>query len=991
LAAEAEENGLGETRSFKLLSPGTMVSHYRIMEKIGEGGMGVVYRAEDTRLKRVVALKFLPPRFLCDADARSRFEHEAQSASALSHPNITTIHEIDDAEGRCFIAMEHVGGKTIRELVEESGLSVEEVVDIALQISRGLDAAHRRGVVHRDIKSDNIKVSEDGIVKIMDFGLAKLKGASRLTKDGTTVGTLRYMSPEQVRGKGVDRRSDLFSLGVVLYEMLTGHLPFGGEDEASVVNSILNQVPEPLARYKAEVTDGLQRIVDKALAKDKDERYQHADEIVADLKRERHASEVTEVTRTSAAAVSRKPGSNFLRILVPVVAACIVAVLLFVFEPFRIKLGPDRAAIAQDNSLAIMYFENMVDPEDTDRTGKMATALLITDLSELEHVEVVSRQRLFDILRTLGKEDIKIIDESVASEVAERAGVKWVLTGSILQIQPAMVLSSGISDAESGKILASQRVSGEPGEGIFAVVDRLSKAIKEDLALPEAPGIDADRSIADVTTDSPEAYRYYTEGWDLFWKHYMNEAEASFRKSLEHDSTFAMANWVLSYLVGEPERSELMARAVRHSDKANDFERNYISAMAARHAGDYHRSAEILAKLADRYPHDVRVHLSLGMLYRAYLHAPAKAIAALRKAVEIDPLDKEVYNQLAYTYDDAGDLDNAIWAINEYIALAPDEANPYDSRADLYAFNGKIEEALESYRRASQIKPLFSTSGEGAMYLFKGEYARAESCYNELAKSYDPWKRSQGRLLLATVPMYQGRFMEALRILEDGVAADRMEQFLGSSVSGKHRLISAIHLEMGDKQAAIAAARRCMEVRAEVYPNDPAFAADFYIGILCMTGSLEEAEELAAPRVELYAEHPERATQSDLLMLGNLELARGNADEAIRYIRRSLALGDPHLHVRTFAAEACLEAGRLGEAVDLLEAALSRFDQVRAMVPVRSVKAHYWLGLAYEGSGWKDKAIEQYETFLDIWINADPGLAAVEDARRRLARLTGGA
>jgi serine/threonine protein kinase len=205
-----------------VFSPGTVISHYRIIEKIGAGGMGVVYKAEDTRLKRTVALKCLPPRLICDTEAKERFEHEARAASALNHANITTIYEIDEVEGQCFIAMEYIEGESIREIATEKSLSLPEILDISIQMAGGLNAAHERGVIHRDVKSANIMVTTKGRVKIMDFGLAKLRGVTRLTKTGTTLGTLQYMSPEQVQGKDVDNRSDLFSLGVVLYEMITG-------------------------------------------------------------------------------------------------------------------------------------------------------------------------------------------------------------------------------------------------------------------------------------------------------------------------------------------------------------------------------------------------------------------------------------------------------------------------------------------------------------------------------------------------------------------------------------------------------------------------------------------------------------------------------------------------------------------------------------------------------------------------------------------------
>jgi serine phosphatase RsbU (regulator of sigma subunit) len=268
-----------------------IISHYEILEKLGEGGMGVVYKAKDTKLGRTVALKFLPPHLLCDAEAKARFEHEAKAASALNHNNITTIHDIDEVEDQCFICMEHIEGKSLKEHLKEKSLSVKEVLDIAIQIGEGLSAAHKKDIVHRDIKSDNIMLTHEGVVKIMDFGLAKLKGVTRLTKTGSTLGTVAYMSPEQAQGMEVDQRSDIFSFGVVLYEMFTDQLPFKGEHEAAVIYSIVNETPESLARYKANVPEELQRIVDKALAKDREERYQHIDGLLADLKHERKSEE----------------------------------------------------------------------------------------------------------------------------------------------------------------------------------------------------------------------------------------------------------------------------------------------------------------------------------------------------------------------------------------------------------------------------------------------------------------------------------------------------------------------------------------------------------------------------------------------------------------------------------------------------------------------------------------------------------------------------
>lgn len=275
------------------------ILHYEILEKLGEGGMGVVYKAHDTKLDRVVALKFLPQHLTKDVNEKERFYHEARAAAALTHQNVAVVYEIGETpfsessgvrhDDQVFIAMEYVEGKTLKQLVEKESdsLSIRKVLDMAIQICEGLTAAHEKGIVHRDIKSDNIMVTTKGQVKIMDFGLAKLKGASKLTREGSTLGTAAYMSPEQAQGEDVDHRSDIFSFGIVLYELLACHLPFRGDHQAALLYSILNEEPQPIARFNDKVSPELERIVYKALSKDREERYQHIDDMLADLRREK--------------------------------------------------------------------------------------------------------------------------------------------------------------------------------------------------------------------------------------------------------------------------------------------------------------------------------------------------------------------------------------------------------------------------------------------------------------------------------------------------------------------------------------------------------------------------------------------------------------------------------------------------------------------------------------------------------------------------------
>jgi len=302
--------------------------------------MGVVYKAQDTKLDRIVALKFLPKHLLCDKETKTRFVHEAKAASALDHQNIATVYEIDEAEGECFISMACIEGKSIKEVIKEKRLSIEEILKIAIQVCEGLTMAHEKGIVHRDIKSDNIMLTPRGQVKIMDFGLAKLKGATKLTTTGTTLGTLQYMSPEQAQGKEADHRSDIFSFGVVLYEMITGQLPFQGEHEAAIIYSIVNETPEPLARYKANVPEGLQKVVEKAMEKNTEMRYQHVEDMLIDLRRlKRDTSEVLPKSMKALTIKGRKLRTTRL-ILGGFAAVAIIFMIISIFFNKFIKREP---------------------------------------------------------------------------------------------------------------------------------------------------------------------------------------------------------------------------------------------------------------------------------------------------------------------------------------------------------------------------------------------------------------------------------------------------------------------------------------------------------------------------------------------------------------------------------------------------------------------------------------------------------------------------
>jgi tetratricopeptide (TPR) repeat protein len=536
-------------------------------------------------------------------------------------------------------------------------------------------------------------------------------------------------------------------------------------------------------------------------------------------------------------------------------------------------------------------------------------------------------------------------------------------------------------------------VSGEEGEQIFTVVDRLAVEIRDDLSLPAAAKAEEDRPVADVTTHSPEAYRYYLEGLEYDSKVlYDNDAEESYRKALEFDSTFAMAYYRLAQHTSREESNRLLAKAAQYSARASWREQHSIRAAQLRAAGDTEGAIQELRKIIERYPEDKETTRILAGTY----HNREEYEEALRyyeRAIEIDPLYELVYNTLAYLYDYLGDHDKSIWAINKYIALAPDEANPYDTRGDLYRSEGKIDQAAQSYRKAVELKPdsYFSLKKLGHMYLFKREYSRAESCYQRLAASTDQYWRSAGRTYLADVSIYQGKFEEALTVLDDAIAADRMEKYEGRPNRDKYwRRIRIYEVGMKNLNLAIKDCEKVMELYSGAVPDAKFYGRGTYARLLVWNGDFQQAEEVATTLRESVDEKVEWQVADYRRAMGGIEWARGNY-EGSQVISEKIPEEYRNPPCRYILGEACLMSGRLGEAVESFEKVLSDYSDVRASEAIWVVKAHYLLGRAYEESGWDKKAVEQYEEFLEIWKDADPGIPEIEDARQRLVRLKSGA
>jgi serine/threonine protein kinase/tetratricopeptide (TPR) repeat protein len=1042
---------------------GESISHYRILEKLGEGGMGVVYKAQDTKLDRLVAVKFLPQRITPDSVEKERFVLEAKAASALNHPNITTIHQIDEFEGQVFIVMEYCQGKTLKRITGEETLAVDKVLDIGIQISEGLKAAHENGVVHRDIKSDNIMITPEGRVKIMDFGLAKLKGDAMLTRTGTTLGTVAYMSPEQASGEEVDSRSDIFSLGVVLYEMIAGQLPFRGEHQAAILYSIINETPEPLARYKANVPQELLRIVDKTLRKEIGSRYQSVADLMADLKELRQQSMTQAILSAKSIYQTsrRRPFKALVTAGVILLAAAALVTGYLLLKVGRIMEKPGVGMSVKtgwQNSIAVLPFRDFSPAKDQEYFCDGMTDAIISKLSGLEDLKVIS---MSSAMRYKDPErDIK--------KVGGELDVNTVLEGSIQKEDNSIRVRAQLINVADDAHLWSQTFDREL-ESVFAIQDEISQAIVDVMKIRL---LGEDRaSFVKRYTESVEAYNAYVQGrflWNKRTEEHLMKAIEYFEKAVQLDPNYALAYAGLAdayavlpsnigYPVEEaaPKAKEAARKALQLDDKLAEAhasmglalkiegefeqaEKEYLRALElnagyayahywyslllddlGRHeeslkeletafdldplsvviltnlaskramSGDWAEAEELIGRALEIEPSRGLTYVVCGSGLR-HLGRTEEAIQIYAKAIEMDQCCWDAYNPLAYLYSHTGDFDKAIQIADKYVELAPTEADAHDTRGDIYAYHGKLDQAIENYSKALKTDPDFGMTRWKltGMYLFKKDYAKAEGLIQKQVSSKDKKARSSATKHMAQMLVFQGKFEQALAVLDQGIAADEADQIEIDETAEKHAAKFFIFLEKEDVNLAAGEVESIREILEKLESQDPAKLRDVYAILWAANGKISEADEALRTWREEIAETDPIQMGRYHRTLGAVELIKGNLTAAVTYLKMGLVEnGRPLFEARYLLAQAYVESGLADEAVEVLEKALLSHDERRLEFPIFSVKAHYLLGLAYQELGRNKEAIGQYQEFLEIWKNADPGIPEVEDAKGRLEKL----
>jgi tetratricopeptide (TPR) repeat protein/tRNA A-37 threonylcarbamoyl transferase component Bud32 len=691
---------------------GQKLAHYEIVAKIGSGGMGEVYRARDTKLDRDVALKVLPQAMARDPERRKRFEREAKAVAALKHPNIVTIHSVEEQGHTLFITMELVEGKNLAEITPNDGLSLGQFFDIAIPLSDAIATAHDVGITHRDLKPANILLDHAGRVKVLDFGLAKLFQADpdrdkTVAKDsdtqpGMVLGTVSYMSPEQAEGKKVDHRSDIFSLGIVFYEMATGQKPFKGDTSLSIMSSILRDTPASVTDIKRTLPNQLGRILEHCLVKDPSRRFQSATDVRNEL--EALKKEVTSDTaHHKAASLPRRRWP--VKRLGALGAGAVVVVLAVLFGANLFKGGPGRPPEVPPaeaaNSLAIFPFENLKDPADPERIGQIMQELLITDLSGLGDVKVYSSQRLEDVQSQIaGSATDDRTTMEMAGAVAARAGAKTMLTGTLSQLGDKWILTCQIVDVDKGTIVRSKRID---GSDLYTMVDQLTREFHADLSAGEPDEVASKIPIAQKTSSSLEAYRHYLEGIDYLDNAQFDNAIKELEAAIKIDPKFGQAYYKLGIAkwwhsnvagVGKQELEYILSNGLYASEK----EKRMTEAMIPLVSMQWSEGLPIAEQLTKNYPDEKEAWYALG---EALYHFPGgtrqlESLDAFQRAVALDPDFELPYRHILDVLGSEKRFNDAGRLIDERIKKDPENLTWYQYRAGFVIYTGTETEAEEA-------------------------------------------------------------------------------------------------------------------------------------------------------------------------------------------------------------------------------------------------------------------------------------------------------
>jgi len=913
--------------------------------------MGVVYKAEDIKLKRTVALKFLPPEALKNEKERTRFVHEAQAEAALDHPNICAIHEIEEAEGHIFISMAHIEGQSLKERIESGPLTLEEALNIAIQVAGGLEEAHEKGITHRDIKPGNIMLTTKGQAKIMDFGLAKLSDATRVTKTGTTVGTLAFMSPEQVKGDTIDHRTDVWSLGVVLYELLTGQLPFRGDYEASLLYSIVNEEPAPASHINTSLPRELDDIIRKSLQKKVENRYSSMQEMLDDLKQIQWR--ISSETAREIAITGRKlrwvPLHKTTFILA---AALVIVIVLFALMKYLYDRNgeiPDSKVDIAPVWIAVLDFENHTKEPDL---GYVFARLLTTDLKQNQRVKVYEA----------GMGQKPYPEHSVRALTADfdffrEKGISFIISGNVKMGRNGddIIIETTVYDVESDSRspVYNKQFKCSEKDTIFSVVDAVANELRNELHFIPQGQDEIDREIAQLASNNFDAVVSYFRGMDEYYSGNQLTGVSEVKHAVVLDSTFVMACRRLAiwydYLKDSENALKYAQQARRHSliKGLSTLEQSYSAFIEHKVKKNWDEAKLDIDQLILLDPFNITWLVERGRIHYYHLGDHKQAISDYREVIKLDSLELfqslgPSYNHLGHAYLYAGQLDNAMVAFQKYRdRIGHQNPDPIHSIGFAYQFMGQYAHAIEQYKKVIRMAPEFYV------------------VYKDLGDTY----------------LSIGKWKEAIREYEKY----RFYEVQEGSGTEAHILL-AMGYYIQDDVAKVEA-----EISKALKKNSNSIRGHWMCGLT----ALELGEDVERARAELgtlnkltrrFDEKNERAYYFHLQ--GMIQLHEDDINGGLASLQEAAEISPrDFLFFGRELVRGYVKAGRYDKAIDKAGYLLDTFNQYDA-------ELHYQMGRAFEEKGERDEAEHSYNRALKIWKEADDGFIPLERLTSKLKELS---